>query len=148
MIYGHDIISDGDKTIVSPINGTLKVPTFATPEWSFSLPEIAGCGVETNNNTYIYIENSSVSILIYHMSSCKTGIGSEVLAGQPIATEGSVGISFESHSHYAVNIMINGVRYPICNINFFAAEGENTSFFTSNCSAENAYTVRYYNESR
>jgi murein DD-endopeptidase MepM/ murein hydrolase activator NlpD len=95
---GYDMVSMGDKTIYSTIDGTCIFAGFQGD----------GFGIRA------YVKSGPFLVIYPHMSRVLVAAGQPVAWGQPLGTEGSTGYSTGSHLHYEIHIngaWVNPVPY-------------------------------------
>lgn len=87
---GVDIVSDGDKTIISPIEGTVTRSKLSVGGWGQFV------GIKEANSTKIHIFGHMVE------GSQKVSVGSKVKVGASIGTMGKTGNVDGAHLHYEI----------------------------------------------
>lgn len=95
---GYDMVSLGDKTIYSTIEGTCAFAGFTND----------GFGIRA------YVVAGSFLVIYPHLSRVLVAAGQPVKWGQPLGTEGSTGYSTGSHLHYEIHVngaWVNPVPY-------------------------------------
>ncbi len=95
---GYDMVSMGDKTVYSTIDGTCTYAGFIND----------GFGIRA------YVESGPFLVIYPHLSRVVVSAGQPVKWGQPLGTEGSTGYSTGEHLHYEIHVngaWVNPVPY-------------------------------------
>ena len=95
---GYDMVSKGDKTVYSTMDGTVTFAGFQSD----------GFGIR------VYVEAGPFLVIYPHLSRTLVTAGRSIRWGDPLGTEGSTGYSTGEHLHYEIHIngaWVNPVPY-------------------------------------
>lgn len=103
---GVDLVGIDDKTILSPIDGTVMSSTIVTDKSNLTW--------EWGN--YIRIDSDDGYKLFFcHLSERLVDVNYKIKKGEPIGVEGTTGYTFGSHLHFEVrtaqNVSIDPIEY-------------------------------------
>lgn len=99
---GIDLIGLDSKTILCPMEGTVKTSTIITNKDNLTW--------EWGN--YIRIDSGLFSVYLCHLERSLVNEGDVLKLGQPIGIEGETGYAFGRHCHY--ELRINNVKTDPC----------------------------------
>ncbi|QSX05092.1 M23 family metallopeptidase [Sedimentibacter sp. zth1] len=101
---GVDLVGVDDKTILSPLDGTVMSSTIITDKSNLTW--------EWGN--YIRIDsNDGYRLYFCHLSRRLIEKGCKVKKGDPIGIEGNTGYTFGSHLHFEVRTTLNTAIDPV-----------------------------------